>query len=1018
MERLMSRWMGLFLVLGLIGCGNAGVDGATEALIPAGSNAAFVSSTIPTAMFPGERLDVSVTMTNTGTNGAANTWTTTSPTFAFFRTGATTFGLNYDNLESITTTGNNTTFNFILTAPTTPGAYTFQGQMGIVGDLTRFGAVVSIAGINVSSATPRRWGCGFVSSSMPGTLSPGESRVITVAVQNTGTATWSPPSSFFLYSQDTPLGLWANTNRLQAATIAPGATATFLVPITAPSAAGSYNFRRQMFLSGTVGFFDTANCVNIPVTVGGAAPFDNSFVGNTLPATMAPDELRSVTVTVQNTGGSNWPNDGTFYLYSVNSPVTLYGTFSDPMSSATATGAQHTFTFNIRAPSGAGSYTQSWRMFIAGTGYFGPTLNVPLTVDAGATPALGASVNSQVIPSVMTAGEPSTFSITMQNTGSSTWVGPSGTGIYSTNTPAGLWTVTSQFLASGETVAPMGTRTFVLSVTAPAAAGTYASRWRMFQNGVGFFGAEAAFTPITVTLCGNGTVDAGETCDDDNLTAGDGCSAGCAPELITIDLATAGAADRTLLEANVNHQLATVAIGDVTNDGIVDVVVADATHVTPGMGSPRNAAGTVFGYTGGASFFTNGSTTVPASAAFRVFGASTNDRLGAATAGDVVVGDVTGDGIADLIVSATFGDGAAEGRIDAGEVYVLTGGSGLTGDIDLGATTAPAALRATFIGAAAGDRLNVLAVGDLTGDGTGDLVLGAPFADINGADSGAVYVIPGGAALTGTIDLSAPGITVFTILGETANSKLGLVAEVANFTGSATADLLLGNQHYTSAGLTRRGAAFGFVGPISANSVATPGTPAFSWLGATQNDNFGCALAIGNVLGTSATDVLIGAYQQRRAGTQVGAVNVWNGATLTPGTLDLASAGGQAVVFLGADAFDNAGSSLVLGDMNGDGFLDIPVASGLGDGPANARTSSGEVVVFFGASSLSGTIDLSLTAGRVVIYGAAGSDALGLHVPGIAFADIDADGRADLCVGSFQGGASQGGRVDCIQSTF
>jgi hypothetical protein len=32
--------------------------------------------------------------------------------------------------------------------------------------------------------------------------------------------------------------------------------------------------------------------------------------------------------------------------------------------------------------------------------------------------------------------------------------------------------------------------------------------------------------------------------------------------------------------------------------------------------------------------------------------------------------------------------------------------------------------------------------------------------------------------------------------------------------------------------------------------------------------------------------------------------------------------------------------------------------------------------------------------------------------------DINGDGRADLCVGSFQGGAARGGRVDCIASMF
>ena len=35
---------------------------------------------------------------------------------------------------------------------------------------------------------------------------------------------------------------------------------------------------------------------------------------------------------------------------------------------------------------------------------------------------------------------------------------------------------------------------------------------------------------VMTAACGDGTIDAGETCDDGNTTAGDGCSAACASE--------------------------------------------------------------------------------------------------------------------------------------------------------------------------------------------------------------------------------------------------------------------------------------------------------------------------------------------------------------------------------------------------------------------------------------------------------------------------------------------------------
>jgi cysteine-rich repeat protein len=49
------------------------------------------------------------------------------------------------------------------------------------------------------------------------------------------------------------------------------------------------------------------------------------------------------------------------------------------------------------------------------------------------------------------------------------------------------------------------------------------------SGGVGAFG-QTAQSSVEVTLCGNSTIDAGEQCDDGNLTDGDGCSARCVDE--------------------------------------------------------------------------------------------------------------------------------------------------------------------------------------------------------------------------------------------------------------------------------------------------------------------------------------------------------------------------------------------------------------------------------------------------------------------------------------------------------
>jgi hypothetical protein len=122
-------------------------------------------------------------------------------------------------------------------------------------------------------------------------------------------------------------------------------------------------------------------------------------------------------------------------------------------------------------------------------------------------------------------------------------------------------------------------------------------------------------------------------------------------------------------------------------------------------------------------------------------GAARRGETGRDVAG---AGDVNGDGLADAVVSSPY---AAGGRGTASVVFGHPGG----GTLNLGRLgaagfqiTGPA--RGTFALPAAG-------IGDLDGDGLGDLVVGSPAA---GGGAGAAYVIRGSAS-TAPVDLARPG---------------------------------------------------------------------------------------------------------------------------------------------------------------------------------------------------------------------------------------------------------------------
>jgi hypothetical protein len=104
------------------------------------------------------------------------------------------------------------------------------------------------------------------------------------------------------------------------------------------------------------------------------------------------------------------------------------------------------------------------------------------------------------------------------------------------------------------------------------------------------------------------------------------------------------------------------------------------------------------------------------------------------------LGDVNGDGIDDLLIGAYLGD--ANNSANSGEGYVVFGRSqGFISPFELSALDGSNGF--IINGAGFGDNAgsSVSNLGDFTGDGVDDLLIGAPLADPNGGSSGASYVV-------------------------------------------------------------------------------------------------------------------------------------------------------------------------------------------------------------------------------------------------------------------------------------
>lgn len=344
--------------------------------------------------------------------------------------------------------------------------------------------------------TPQ-WGCTFLpeSSFIPNTLAPGANQNLYITVQNTGTAPWAS-SGFGLVSEDGTL--WGQTSIVLPASVAPGGTYGFGFSIRAPTTPGSYMFTREM-ANNVVGHFRGSNphCVAVPITVGGSPALDATVAATNFVTPMAPGETRTVTVAMNNTGTETWQTDGSYMLFSGNSPVFLWGVTQSAVRTVTPPGSATTLAFNVTAPSTPGTYAQKWQMRKTtgmNAGLFGAFVNVPITVDSSVTPLYGATLVSENVPRSMVAGTSQVVSITLRNSGSKAW----SSGSVLLNASNNTWGLTIVPLASGETVAPGASRTFSFAVKAPATPGSYPSSWRMRSSEVGMFGDRVAVTTVVV----------------------------------------------------------------------------------------------------------------------------------------------------------------------------------------------------------------------------------------------------------------------------------------------------------------------------------------------------------------------------------------------------------------------------------------------------------------------------------------------------------------------------------------
>ncbi len=484
--------------------------GSSSFAAPLNTLTATYAVTTPPASVPvGATVQVSVQLTNTGTEAWPSTGTNpVNLTYHWYDASGTT-AIVWDGVRTplgadVPPQGQRT-ISATVVAPPATGQYLLG--FALVKEGVAWFAPSAPISIVVVAAT---YTATYQVATPPVSAPAGATIAVAVQLTNTGNQAWnaagaSPVNLTYHWYDASGANavVWDGVRTPLGADVAPAAQRTVNATVVLPPNPGQYLLRFALVKEGVAWFAPGAAMV-----VNALAAYVAQISATALPPMVAGGTY-TVPVTVKNAGAAAWnatganPIDLSYHWHDPAGNTVVWDGTRTALPADVAPGASATVNARVTAPLVAGTFQLTIDLVREGIGWFGLQGSTPFRASAGVDAARYAA--SYALPATIDAywAESKTVGVTVTNTGNQTWNASGATPvdlsyhIFDSSGNTVVWDGTRTPL--GGDMAPGQAKTLQLGFVAPSATATYTLVIDLVREGIGWF-ADGGSPPARITF--------------------------------------------------------------------------------------------------------------------------------------------------------------------------------------------------------------------------------------------------------------------------------------------------------------------------------------------------------------------------------------------------------------------------------------------------------------------------------------------------------------------------------------